>query len=78
MAEGKDYQLDVKGLFPPLAHLKVIQLCNEMEPGDTLRIEHIDAETIRDLLTILKRCPLELQGPQDQSGWYALHLTKKT
>ena len=78
MAEGKHYQLDVKGLFFPLAHLKAIQLCNEMEPGDTLCIEHIDPEGITDLLTILKRYPLELKGPQDRSGWYALHLTKRT
>ncbi|MFO7802959.1 MAG: sulfurtransferase TusA family protein, partial [Desulfovermiculus sp.] len=76
MVEGKHYQLDVRGLFSPLAHLKAIQLFNAMKPGDTLCIEHIDSENINDLITILKKYPLEFTDPQNQGGWYILQLTK--
>ncbi|MDZ7761482.1 MAG: sulfurtransferase TusA family protein [Desulfovermiculus sp.] len=77
MAEGKHFRLDVKGLFSPLAHLKAIQVVNKMDPGDTLCIEHIDPESIADLMTILKKYPLEFTGPEKQDGWYLLQLTKK-
>ena len=76
MAEGKHFVLDVKGLFSPLAHLKAIQMYNKMEPDDTLCIENIDPESIDDLITILKKYPLQFSGPKLQDGRYVLQLTK--
>jgi TusA-related sulfurtransferase len=76
MADGKHFVLDVKGLFSPLANLKTIQVYNKMEPGDTLCVEHIDPESIDDLITILKKYPLHFSGPMHQDGRYVLQLTK--
>lgn len=77
MAEGKHFVLDVKGLFSPLANLRTIQVYNKMEPGDTLCVEHIDPESIDDLITILKKYPLQFSGYENQDGLYVLHLTKR-
>ncbi|MBS3779331.1 MAG: hypothetical protein KGY41_02945 [Desulfovermiculus sp.] len=76
MAEGKHFVLDVKGLFSPLAHLKTIQVYNKMELGDTLCIEHIDPESIGELIIILKKYPLQFSGPDHQDGRYVIQLTK--
>ena len=77
MTEGKHYLLDVKGLFSPFVHLKAIQVFNAMEPGDTLCIEHIDPESITDLVTILKKYPLDLTEPENHDDSYLLQLIKK-
>jgi TusA-related sulfurtransferase len=70
------YQLDLRGLVSPFVHLKVIQRFHELEPGDTLRLVHIDPESVHDLMAILRHYPLVLGEAQEHEGSYRLHITK--
>jgi len=76
MAGEERYALNVKGLLSPLVHLKVIQRVHELEPGDRLTLEHIDPESVNDLMAILKHYPLDLGELQEQDGSFVLQLTK--
>lgn len=71
------YQLNLKGISSPFIHLKVIQRFNELNPGDTLCLEHIDADTISDLMAILKNYPLQFDEPFEDKGLYTLLITKQ-
>ncbi len=72
------HRLDLKGLVSPFVHLKVIQQVQELNPGDSLHLEHIDPETIHDLMAILKHYPLELGPVTEREGSCGLQITKNT
>ena len=76
MAGEERYALNLRGLLSPLVHLKVIQRVLELEVGDRLTLEHIDPESISDLMAILKHYPLELGELQERDGSFVLHITK--
>jgi TusA-related sulfurtransferase len=72
------YQLNLRGLVSPFLYLRVIQRFHELEPGDILSLEHIDPESVDDLMAILKHYPLELGALQEKDGSYTLQVTKNT
>jgi TusA-related sulfurtransferase len=76
MAAQRHHRLSLKGLVSPFVHLMVLQRFQELKPGDTLALEHLDSESLPDLMAILKHYPLELGELQETSGTYRLQITK--
>jgi len=76
MAADRHHRLSLKGLVSPFVHLMVLQRFQELKPGDTLALEHLDSESLPDLMAILKHYPLEIGELQETSGTYRLQITK--
>ena len=76
MAAQGQQRVSLKGLVSPFVHLMVLQRFQDLKPGETLALEHLDPESIPDLMAILKHYPLELGELQETRGTYSLQITK--
>jgi TusA-related sulfurtransferase len=72
-----NHQLDLRGLFVPIALLKATQAFRGLDPGETLEIVGSDSETREDLFKVLDASRFELIALQDEAGFYRVLLRKR-
>lgn len=71
-----DKTLDCKGLNCPMPVIKVKKAMEEMEPGQTLKVEATDKGALVDMPAFAKRTGNEILESTEEDGVYIFYIKK--